>query len=295
MLGERQAVLQELNKDCHADLAVPQVHAQLLDQGRYLCSPRTMYRILAVESCVRERRDQLRRPNYSKPQLLATAPNQVWSWDITKLPGPRKWSHFNLYVVIDIFSRYVTGWLIASKESAHLAQRMIREACQRQGILPEDLTIHSDRGATMTSKDLAQLFADLGIVRSLSRPHTSNDNPFSEAQFKTLKCHPSFPDQFGSQEHALAECSALLRCYNHEHHHSALGFLTPADVHYGMAEANLAVRDSVLAKAHQQHPERFPHGKPMASKPPSEVWINPPAQHLATPTQPAALEPQGAH
>lgn len=277
--AERESVLGTLNAPEFADLAVPQVYAQLLDQGRFLCSIRTMYRILEAEQCVRERRQQLRHPNYTKPELLATAPNQVWSWDITKLLGPRKWTHFHLYVLLDIFSRYVVGWMVASRESAELAQRLIREACERNHVTPDQLTIHSDRGPSMTSKPLALLYADLGIVRSLSRPHTSNDNPFSEAQFKTLKYRPDFPDRFGSIEDARAHAGALLDWYNNEHRHSSLALLTPADVHQGRVDARLEVRDRALDAAFAQRPERFVLGPPKAPRPPANAWINPPPRN----------------
>ncbi len=273
---ERQSVLDALNSVEFADLAVPQVYAQMLDQGRFICSARTMYRVLQANQCVRERRQQLRHPNYTKPELLATAPNQVWSWDITKLPGPRKWTYFHLYVVLDILSRYVVGWMVASRESAELAQRLIREACERHGVTPDQLTIHSDRGPSMTSNSLALLYADLGIVRSLSRPHTSNDNPFSEAQFKTLKYRPSFPDRFGSIEDARTHVGVLVEWYNNEHRHSSLALLTPADVHMGRVGGRLQARDQVLAAAFERHPERFVRGEPKAPRPPAQAWINPP-------------------
>ncbi|MBL8723723.1 MAG: IS3 family transposase [Planctomycetes bacterium] len=286
--AERQAVLDELLLPEHADLAVPQVYARLLDDKRYLCSIRTMYRILHANRCVRERRDQLRHPSYSKPELLATAPNQVWSWDITKLPGPRKGSHFHLYVVIDIYSRFVVGWLVASREFAELAQRTIRDACARNGVAPGQLTIHSDRGAAMTSKPLAQLYADLGIVRSLSRPHTSNDNPFSEAQFKTLKYRPSFPERMGSPEDARHHAGATIRWYNNDHRHSGLALLTPADVHFQRTASRLEVRDAALDAAFAAHPERFVRGAPRAQRPPAAAWINPPAPGTTTPLPQAA-------
>jgi putative transposase len=285
---EQQAVLAELSLPEHADLAAPQVYALLLDQGRYLCSIRTMYRILQANRCVRERRDQLRHPNYSKPELLATAPNQVWSWDITKLPGPKKGSHFHLYVIIDIYSRYVVGWLVASRESAELAQRTIRDACARHGVTPGQLVIHSDRGAAMTSKPLAQLYADLGIVRSLSRPHTSNDNPYSESQFKTVKYRPGFPDRLGGPEDARTYAGSVIGWYNNKHHHSSLGLLTPADVHFQRTASRLAVRDAALDAAFAAHPERFVRGAPRAQRPPTAVWINPPAPGTTTPLTQAA-------
>ena len=286
-MAERQSVLDVLNSDEFADLAVPQVYARVLDRGRYHCSIRTMYRILQENQCVRERRQQLCHPNYAKPELLATGPNQVWSWDITKLLGPRKWNHFNLYVLLDIFSRYVVGWVVASRESARLAQRMIKDACQRNGVTPDQLTIHSDRGPSMTSKTLALLYADLGIVRSVSRPHTSNDNPYSEAQFKTLKYRPEFPERFGSVEDARLHARVLLDWYNNEHRHSGLALLTPADVHFGRVSDRLKVCDRALAAAYKLHPERFVRSVPRAPRPPEDAWINPPTQ---SPHQPVEVE-----
>jgi putative transposase len=287
---EHRQVVMELNSEQNANLAVPQVYAQMLDQGRYLCSIRTMYRILQEQNAVRERRDQLRHPNYKKPELLATAPNQVWSWDITKLLGPQKWSYFHLYVLMDIFSRYTVGWMVATRESAELAQRLVRDACKREGIVEGQLTVHSDRGTAMTSKPLALLYADLGVTRSLSRPRTSNDNPFSEAHFKTLKYRPEFPDRFGSIEDARLQCSALIDWYNNQHHHSSLGLLTPADVHHGRVAQRLAVRDQALATAFAAHPHRFVRGAPLAKRPPEAAWINPPASNAAaTIDQPPSL------
>ena len=273
---ERREVVAELNAKQHADLAVPQVYAQLLDQGRYLCSIRTMYRILQEQHGVRERRDQLRHPNYKKPELLATGPNQVWSWDITKLLGPQKWTYFHLYVVMDIFSRYVVGWMVATRESAQLAKRLVGDACDRQGISNGQLTVHSDRGPSMTSKSLALLYADLGVTKSLNRPYTSNDNPFSEAQFKTLKYRPGFPDRFGSIQDARSTSRALLDWYNNEHRHSSLGLLTPADIHHDRVDERLAIRDHALGSAYAAHPERFVRGLPTAQRPPAAAWINPP-------------------
>ncbi len=289
---ERREVVTVLNAEHHADLAVPQVYAQLLDQGRFLCSTRSMYRILQQENGVRERRNQLRHPNYKKPELLATAPNQVWSWDITKLLGPQKWTYFHLYVLMDIFSRYVVGWMVATRESAELAQRLVRDACEREGIVEGQLTVHSDRGPSMTSKPLALLYADLGVTRSLSRPHTSNDNPFSEAQFKTLKYRPDFPDRFGSVEDARSRSAALLDWYNNQHRHSSLGLLTPADVHHGRVAERLAIRDQALGAAYAARPERFVRGAPLAQRPPEAAWINPPVARTSSaaevPPQPVA-------
>ena len=221
-------------------------------------------------------RSQLRHPAYKKPELLATAPNQVWSWDITKLLGPAKWTYLYLYVVLDIFSRYVVGWMIAHRESATLAKRLIEDSCQRHGITPGQLSIHADRGPSMTSKTIAHLYADLGVTQSHSRPNVSNDNPFSEAQFKTLKYRPGFPERFGSSQHGRAHCGPFFDWYNREHRHGGIGLLTPHDVHYGLADQRVAARARVLAAAHAAHPERFPAGVPTPPPAPTAVWINPP-------------------
>jgi len=235
-----------------------------------------MYRILQNAEEVRERRNQLRHPHYHKPELLATAPNQVWSWDITKLLGPAKWTYFYLYVILDIFSRYVVGWLLASRENADLAQRLIRETIDKQGVNPDTLTIHSDRGPAMKSHSVAQLLGSLGITKSHSRPHVSNDNPFSESQFKTLKYRPEFPDRFGSQEHARSFCLSFFDWYNNQHYHSGIALLTPAMVHYGLATAVTDARQQVLQSAYAAHPERFVNKPPSPLSLPTEVWINPP-------------------
>ena len=274
---ERQEVLGVLHSEPFADKAPAEVYAALLDQGRYLCSIRTMYRLLDQRQEVRERRNQLRHPSYREPQLVATAPNQVWSWDITKLLGPAKWTYFYLYVILDIFSRYVVGWMLASRESDRLAERLIRETVVKEGVAPDQLTIHSDRGPSMRSQTVAQLLATLGITKSHSRPHVSNDNPFSESQFKTLKYRPEFPDRFVSQEHGLDFCAKFFHWQNYEHHHWGLGLLTPATVHHGRADAVLAARQAVLTAAHAAHPERFVRQPPRPLALPREVWINPPA------------------
>jgi len=273
---ERQQVLEVLHEPRFVDLPPAEVYATLLDEGRYLCSERTMYRILAENREVRERRDQLRHPHYAAPELLATRPNQLWSWDITKLLGPMKWTYYYLYVILDIFSRYVVGWMVAYRELAALARRLIEETCERQEIVAGELTVHADRGASMASKPVALLLSDLGITKTHSRPHVSNDNPYSEAQFKTLKYRPEFPDRFGSIEHARALCRDLFLWYNNEHHHSGLGLLTPYDVHYGLAEEKITRRSAVLCKAYAAHPERFTRGAPKARSVPKEVWINKP-------------------
>ena len=274
---ERERVLSVLNEPRFVDLAPAEVYATLLDEGTYLCSERSFYRILTANAAVRERRDQLRHPRYAAPELLAARPNELWSWDITRLLGPRKWTYFYLYVLLDVFSRYVVGWLLAQRESARLAEALIAESCERQEILPGQLTVHADRGAAMTSKPVALLLADLGVTKSHSRPHVSNDNPFSEAQFKTLKYRPDFPGRFGSLEHGRSFCGDFFPWYNTEHHHVGLGLFTPHDVHYGLAEAKREQRERVLAEAFLAHPERFPNGRPQPKGVPSAVWINPPA------------------
>lgn len=273
---ERAAVLGVLHEPPFVDLAPAQVYAHLLDEGRYLCSPRTMYRLLAACQEVRERRDQLRHPRYVAPQLLATRPNEVWSWDITKLLGPVKWTYFYLYVILDIFSRYVTGWMVAYRESAELAKRLIEESCKKQHIQPGQLTLHADRGTSMRSKPVALLLADLGVTKTHSRPHVSDDNPYSESQFRTLKYRPEFPDRFGCIQDSRAFCQSFFRWYNEEHRHSGVGLFTPATVHYGQAENILRQRQDVLDVAYQRHPERFVRNAPKPPALPSEVWINKP-------------------
>jgi len=274
--GERKAVLDVLHEPRFEDLAPAEVYATLLDEGRYLCSERTMYRVLAENQEVRERRDQLRHPKYAAPELLATAPNQLWSWDITKLLGPAKWTYFYLYVVLDVFSRYVVGWVVADSESKALAERFIRETCERQGIAPGQLTVHADRGSSMKSKPVAFMLADLGVTKSHSRPHVSNDNPFSEAHFKTLKYRPDFPERFGCLEDSRAHCKDFFDWYNLEHHHTGVGLFTPHDVHHGLAAQRRADRAVVLDAAHAAHPERFVNGAPVPMALPTAVWINKP-------------------
>jgi putative transposase len=274
--GERDVVLAVLHEPRFVDHAPAEIYATLLDAGQYLCSERTMYRLLAAHAEVRERRDQLRHPVYAAPELLACRPNELWSWDITKLLGPVKWTYFYLYVMLDVFSRYVVGWMVAHRESATLAERFIQDTCGRQRIDRGQLTIHADRGSAMTSKPVALLLADLGVTKTHSRPHVSNDNPFSEAQFKTLKYRPAFPDRFGSIQDARAHGQDFFAWYNEAHHHSGLGLLTPHDVHFGLAAQRLAVRADVLAMAYAAHPERFPAGRPAPPAAPTKVWINPP-------------------
>jgi len=281
---ERQGVLDALHSERFGNRAPTEMYATLLDEGVYLASPRTMYRILAGNREVRERRNQLRHPLYAKPELLATGPNQVWTWDITKLLGPEKWTYYYLYVVLDIFSRYVVGWMLARSENAELARRLIRQTCATHGIEPGQLTIHSDRGAPMTSKALGQLLADLVVERSLSRPHTSNDNPFIESHFKTLKYGPGFPDRFnGGFDQARSHCQIFFPWYNDEHRHSGIEELTPAQVHFGRAPRVLEQRQQVLHAAYDRHPERFVHGLPTVAELPAAVWINPPTDYGAKP------------
>jgi putative transposase len=274
--AEQQKVLEVLHSERFVDQSPAEVYATLLDEGLYLCSLRTMYRILAEHEEVRERRNQRRHPVYQKPQLLATGPNQLWSWDITKLPGPGKYTYFHLYVILDVFSRYVVGWMVAHRESETLAERLIRLTCQKHQIQPQQLTLHADRGSSMRSKTVALLLSDLGITKSHSRPHVSNDNPFSEAQFKTLKYQPQFPDRFGSIEDARTFCHPFFDWYNHEHHHSGIGWLTPAILHDGQAEHVVQQRQQVLLAAYLAHPERFVQGQPSPPSVPTQVWINPP-------------------
>lgn len=273
---ERATVLDVLNSERFADQAPAEIHATLLDEGTYLCSVRTMHRILAENNQVRERRNLLRHPAYAKPELLATGPNQVWSWDITKLRGPGKWNYFQLYVIIDIFSRYVVGWIVAAAESALLAEKFIADTYAKEKIVSGKLTLHADRGSSMKSKPVEFLLADLGVAKTHSRPHVSDDNPYSEAQFKTLKYRHDFPDRFGSIEHAREHCQEFFPWYNKEHHHSGIAMLTPDAVHHGRAEQILEQRRVVLAAAYAAHPERFPWGVPAPLKLPHAVWINPP-------------------
>jgi putative transposase len=289
---ERVRVLATLDSEAFMDVAPAQVYAKLLEDGEYLCSTRTMYRVLDDADQVRERRAQRRHPEYKKPQLVATAPNQVWSWDTSKLAGPTKGTYFTLYVIIDIFSRYIVGWNVTSRESAAVAQELIAACCKHQGIIPEQLTVHADRGSPMVAKSTAQLYIDLGIAKSHSRPHTSNDNPYSEATFRTVKYRPEMPEQLGSLEHARQVARSIIDWYNDEHYHTGLALLHPVDVHYGRADAIVAARQRVLDEAHRRHPERFVRGLPTQKAPPAVAWINPPPMDLiagtdhATPTGP---------
>ena len=273
---ERQDVLDTLHSERFVDKAPYSVYASLLDEGRYLCSIRTMYRILEANEEVRERRKQRSHPNYEKPELLAKGPNEVWSWDITKLKGPVKWSCFHLYVILDIFSRCVVGWMVAHRESADLAKKLIQESCEKQGIERGRLILHADRGSSMKSKAVALLLSDLGVTKTHSRPHTSNDNPYSESQFKTMKYRPEFPKRFGSIEDARSFCQDFFGWYNKEHRHSGIGLFTPEDVHYGRTGKIHQQRQEALLKAYQLHPERFVKKIPEPPELPKAAWINKP-------------------
>ena len=274
---ERQRVIDILHSDRFLDDTPYQVYATLLDEGQYHCSIRTMYRILTSEhGCVKERRRHVQRPNYVKPELLATEPNQVWSWDITKLKGPAKWTYFYLYVIMDIFSRYVVGWMIAQSELGALAKRLIEDTCEKQHIEPDQLIIHSDRGPSMKSKPVALLLSDLGVTKSHNRPHVSNDNPYSEAQFKTIKYCPKFPGRFGSIQDARSFCQPFFSWYNKEHRHSGIGLMTPEQVHYGLAQKIYEDRSQVLLDAYEKSPQRFKGKVPKPHALPKAAWINKP-------------------
>lgn len=274
---ERDHIVAVLDSEEYCDLAPRQAWARLIDSGTYLCSITTMYRLLAERGEVRERRRQARHPAHVKPELLATGPNEVWSWDITKLRGPYKWNWFYLYVILDVFSRYAIGWAVATRETARLAEDLIAECCATEGIRDGQLTVHADRGSSMTSKTVALLMSDLGITKSHSRPHVSNDNPFSESQFRTLKYCPTFPERFVNIAHARTFTDIFFAHYNHEHRHSGLGLMTPADVHLGRAEAVIASRQGVLDDFYAEHPERF-RQPPQAPRLPEAVWINKPEE-----------------
>ncbi len=278
--SEREHVLDVLASPRFVDRSPAEVVATLLDESQYLCSERTMYRVLAANQAARERRNQREHPQYARPELVATGPNQTWSWDVTKLLGPKKWTYFYLYVILDIFSRYVVGWMVADRENSALAGRLIEETCHKHGVEPQVLTLHSDRGAPMTSKCTAQLLADLGVTRSLSRPQVSDDNPFSEAQFKTLKYHPGFPGRFLDIDTAIAYCRSFFPWYNTEHRHGGISMLTPDDVHHGRAPTVLAQRQRILEAAWNAHPERFVRGIPKLRPLPQAVWINPPVTSM---------------
>jgi len=275
--AEREKVRDILNSDRFVDKSPYQVYATLLDDEQtYLCSISSMYRILHKHAEVRERRKQRQHPHYVKPELLATQPNQLWSWDITKLLGPAKWTYYYMYVILDVFSRYVVGWLISEQESAQLAEQFIAESCFKQNIYQDQLTLHADRGSSMTSKKVAHLLADLGVTKTHSRPYTSNDNPYSEAQFKTMKYRPSYPDHFGCIEDARTWAKPFFDWYNNEHRHTGLGLMTPAAIHTGLATQLTTQRRATLQAAYESHPERFVKGRPQPLQIPNKVWINPP-------------------
>ena len=275
---ERAEVLGILHQERFVDQAPATIYATLLDEGRYVCSVPTMYRVLRAADEVHERRRQASHPATVKPELVASGPNRVWSWDITKLLGPEKWTYYHLYVIIDIYSRYVPGWLLATRESAELAERFIAETIRKHNVAADQLTIHADRGTSMASKTVALLLADLGVTKSHSRPHCSNDNPYSEAQFKTLKYRPDFPDRFGSLEDGRAFCRRFFSWYNDDHRHSGIGFHTPADVHYARAESLQLERARVLQTAYAAHPERFVRQPPVPPQLPGTAWINKPTE-----------------
>jgi putative transposase len=273
---ERALVRQLLHSPRFQDCAPAAVQATLLDEGQYLCSTRTMYRVLEQDGASRERRDQLVHPAYHKPELLASAPNELWSWDITKLRGPAKWTYFYLYVILDVFSRYVVGWMLALREGAELATTLLAETCGKQNIQPGQLTVHADRGSSMRSKPVAFLLADLSITKTHSRPYTSNDNPYSESQFRTMKYRPEFPERFGCLEDARAFCQGFFAWYNDQHRHSGIGMMTPAIVHHRQAPLIHRQRQAVLDAAYQAHPDRFVRQRPAPLPLPQEVWINKP-------------------
>ena len=282
---EREQVMTVLHSERFVDRAPPAVYATLLEEGCYLASVRTFYRLLAQAGESSERRAQRCHPNYAKPELLASAPNELWSWDITKLKGPVKWSYFYLYVILDVFSRCVVGWMLADRESSQLAKRLIKDSFHKHAVKPDQLTLHADRGSSMKSKPVALLLADLGVTKTHSRPHVSDDNPYSEAQFKTLKYRPDFPQRFGCIEDARAHCQRFFRWYNHEHRHSGIALLTPADVHSGRAEQCIEARQVTLAGAFEAHRNRFKGRAPVAARPPPEVWINKPTPATADNTE----------
>jgi putative transposase len=277
--AERETVRAVLNSPDFADKAPATVYHELLDEGTYLCSVSTMYRILRAHGEVRERRRQTTHPARVKPELVATGPNQVYSWDITKLHGPAKWTYYYLYVLIDIYSRCVVGWLLAERESALLAEKLLADTIVKQRIDPDTLTIHADNGSSMVSKPVAFLLADLGVTKTHSRPHTSNDNPYSEAQFRTLKYRPDFPDRFGCIEDARAFCQTFFAWYNTQHRHSGIAWHTPQSVHYGQSEAIRSARADVLAAAYTRNPERFVRKHPEPAPLHPAVWINKPPDH----------------
>jgi putative transposase len=272
---EETIILSELNSDRFCDMAPGEIYATLLDEGQYYCSERTMYRILNRNNqCVQRR--QKSAGNYTRPELMATQPNQLWSWDITKLKGPKKWTYYYLYKIMDVYSRYVVGWMVAYKESSMLAQTLIGESCLKQGIETDQLTLHADRGSSMRSNAVGQLLTDLGVTKTHSRPHVSNDNPYSESAFKTLKYRPGFPENFGSIEDARNYCRDFFFWYNNNHKHSGIAMLTPETVHYNLVDNIISKRQSVLDNVYKKFPQRFVNGAPKTKRPDNEVWINKP-------------------
>jgi putative transposase len=283
---EREEVVATLNSPRFVDTAPAQIWATLLDEGVHLCSESTMYRILRERGEVRERRRQATHPPRVKPELVAHAPNTVWSWDVTKLRGPDRRVFFCLYTMIDIYSRYTVGWMVADREHEELARQFVTETVGRQEANADRLTIHADRGAIQTAKSVAELMADLGVSRSHSRPKTSNDNPYSESQYKTLKYRPDYPTRFASIGHAREWSAEFFDWYHHDHRHSGIGYHTPYDMHHGLAELVRETRAGTLADAYRDHPERFVHGHPEPPRIPTHAWINKPTQHQEhTPTQ----------
>jgi putative transposase len=282
---ERQHILAVLRSKGYCDLAPAQVWARLLDDGIYLCSISTMYRLLAAAGENRERRRQRTHPAKKRPELMATAPNRVWSWDITKLHGPTRGVYYELFVIIDIFSRYVVAWMVAPTETGELAKEFIDAAIAAQGIEADQLALHADRGTSMTSKPVAQPLVDPGVARSHSRPHVSNDNPYSELNFKTLKYCPAFRGRFGSIHDARAFCTSFFTYYNHEHRHSGIGLHTPASVHNGTATEIRAQRAAVLDAAYAASPNRFGNRRPAPPKLPTVAWVNDPSREALIQTQ----------
>ena len=279
--AERERIREVYGSERFIDRSPAHIVATMLDEGEYLASERTIYRILGADAPLKDRRNQRRHPKYAKPEILAERPNQVWSWDITRLKGPYSGASYHLYVIIDIFSRYVVGWAVFERESEELAKLLIETTCERQRVERGQLTVHADRGAAMRSREVAELLARLEVKKSHSRPYCANDNPYSESQFKTLKYAPEFPGRFGSIEDARAFCRPFFEWYNTEHRHSGIAMLTPSTVHHGRADDVLAVRDQALAQAYERNPERFVKGRPMAKRLPEKVWINRPESPVA--------------
>src|SRR5450631_1096190 len=284
---QRQALLDAVHQDRFVDRSVPYIYATLLDENLYYGSISTMYRVLRSVGEVGERRDQATRPAHIKPELCATAPNQVYAWDITKLHGPQKWTYLYLYTVIDIFSRYVVGWMVADRESSALAKVLLKTTIREQRCDPAQLTVHADRGSSMKSKPVAFMLADLGVTKTHSRPHVSNDNPHIESLFKTVKYQPEFPATFVNLIEARSFCSKFFRWYNNEHRHSSIALLTPSDVHHGRVEEKTVLRLAVLDRAYAEHPERFVNGRPKPLQLAPASYINRPTIDDKTDSQAA--------